>query len=167
MPYRGGLGEPKSRFAASFQAIVPASIISGVAGMTALMAIYLVAAAFAGEIANPSIEELLSVLVVGGGAIALGSIAGIFFVAFHLLVFGLPVALLLGDRIRTRAGLLIAISTGIAAALVVGRWLWSIPTASSGEADLWGQLLVLGCFAVPAAWFYRQNVIAMLDELQP
>jgi hypothetical protein len=35
----------------------------------------------------------------------------------------------------------------------------------SGEPSHWEEALALSCFVLPAAWFYRRQVIAMLDEL--
>jgi hypothetical protein len=128
------------------------------------MAIYVSAASFAGAFSAPSLEDLLSFLVVGGAAIAVGSIGGTFVVAFYLVIFGLPVALLLGERIRTPAGLLIAMTTGLVAAYIVGRWMWGMP-GLSGEPAVREEALTMVCFVLPAAWFYRRQVIAMLDEL--
>lgn len=143
---------------------MPASVAAAVIGTVSLMVIYLTAAMFAGAFGSFSIEDLLSVLVVSGAAIALGSIGGTFVIAFYLVLFGLPVALLLGERIRTRAGLGIAIATGVVAAFAVSRWIWGLPSIS-GETPAWEEALALSCFVLPAAWFYRRQVIAMLDEL--
>jgi hypothetical protein len=162
--YRGGFGTPETRLMATASAIVPASIIAGVIGTACLMIIYVMAATLAGALSPTSLEDLLSFLVVGGAAIAVGSIGGTFMVAFYLVIFGLPVALMLGERIRTPAGLLMAMATGLAAAYVVSRWMWGMPSVS-GQPSTWEEALVLSCFVMPAAWFYRQQVIAMLDEL--
>jgi hypothetical protein len=164
MAYRGGFGRPESRLAATAGAIVPASIMAGLIGTIALMVIYVTAASLGGAFSATSLEDLLSFLVVGGAAIAVGSIGGTFIVAFYLVIFGLPVALLLGERIRTPTGLLIAMTTGLAAAYVAGRWMWGMP-GISGEQTVGEEALALSCFVLPAAWFYRRQVIAMLDEL--
>jgi len=128
------------------------------------MVIYSTAAIFGGAFTSFSLEDVLSFLVVGGAAIAVGSIGGTFVVAFYLVLFGLPVALLLGERIRTPTGLAIAMATGLSAAVVVSRWMWRMPSAS-GEPAVWEEAMAIACFVVPAAWFYRRQVIAMLDEL--
>lgn len=164
MAYRGGFGTPETRLAATAGAIVPASIIAGVIGTVSLMLIYATTAILGGAFTSPSLEDLLSFLVVGGAAIAVGTIGGTFVVAFYLVLFGLPVALVLGERIRSPGGLVVAITTWLAAALLVSRWMFGIPTGS-GESSQWEEALVLSCFVVPAAWFYRRQVIAMLDEL--
>lgn len=93
--------------------------------------------------------------------IALGSFGGAFVVAWYLVVFGLPVALLLGERIRTPAGLLVSVATAAAAALMAIRWMWGF-TALLNEQQ---ETLIIFAFVLPAAWFYRRQVIAMLDEL--
>lgn len=149
---------------ATASAIVPASIASGFIGTVCLMVIYSSFAIFAGAFGTLSLEDLLSFLVVGGAAIAIGSIGGTFVVAFYLVLFGLPVALLLGERIRSPAGFVIAIAAGLAAAFVVSRWMWAMPSIS-GEPEAWEEALVLSCFVFPSAWLYRRQVIAMLDEL--
>ena len=92
----GGFGRPETRLMATASAIVPASIIAGVIGTAALMVVYMSAAALAGALSATSLEDLLSFLVVGGAAIAVGSIGGTFVVAFYLVIFGLPVALIAG-----------------------------------------------------------------------
>jgi hypothetical protein len=135
-----------------------------VIGTASLMVFYVIAASFGGVFSSASLEDALSFLVVGGAAIAVGSIGGTFMVAFYLLVFGLPVALLLGERIRTPAGLLTALTSGLVAAYVAQRWMLGLPGVS-GEPSHWEEALALSCFALPAAWFYRRQVIAMLDEL--
>lgn len=122
------------------------------------------AALFTGGFGSFSIDALLAMLVFTGALIAVGSIGGTFMVAFYLVIFGLPVALLLGEHIRTPAGLLAAMATGLAAAYAAMRWLWGM-TWASGEPVWNGEAFVVLCFVLPAAWFYRKQVIAMLDEL--
>lgn len=116
------------------------------------MVFYVIAASFGGVFSSASLEDALSFLVVGGAAIAVGSIGGTFMVAFYLLVFGLPVALLLGERIRTPAGLLTALTSGLVAAYVAQRWMLGLPGVSD-EPSHWEEALALSCFALPAAWF--------------
>ena len=164
MAYRGGFGRPQSRIAATASAIVPASIISGVIGTVCVMIAYTGAAMIGGAFASFTLEAMLSFLVVGGAAIALGAIGGTFVVAFYLVIFGLPVALLLGERIRTRAGLLVSVATAVAAGIIAIRWMWGFSLPS--DEPLWQEeSLIVFVFVLPAAWFYRRQVIAMLDEL--
>ena len=164
MAYRGGFGTPTTRLAATASAIPPASIAAGVIGTASLMVFYVIAASFGGAFSAASLEDALSFLVVGGAAIVIGSIGGTFVVAFYLVIFGLPVALLLGERIRTPAGLLTALTSGLAAAYVAQRWMLGLPGVS-GAPSHWEEAFALSCFVLPAAWFYRRQVIAMLDEL--
>ena len=164
MAYRGGFGRPASRLMATMVAIVPASIIAGTIGTACLTAGLMGISLFTGGFDNFSLDGLLAALVFTGALIAVGSIGGTFMVGFYLVIFGLPVALLLGEHIRTSAGLLAAMATGAAAAFVAVRWLWGM-TAVSGEPVWHEEALVVLCFVLPAAWFYRRQVIAMLDEL--
>lgn len=144
-------------------AIVPAAILAGLIGTVCLTVTFMVAALWAGEFSTFSLEGLLGALVFTGMFIAIGSIGGTFVVAFYLVIFGLPAALLLGERIRTPAGLLAAMTTGLVAAYAANRWMWGMPSVS-GQPSAWEGAIVL-CFVLPAAWFYRKQVIAMLDDL--
>ncbi len=164
MPYRGGFGRPESRLAATAGAIVPASIAAGLIGTACLTVIVIGAAVYTGEFTPLSLEALLGVLVFTGTMIAIGTIGGTFVVAFYLVLFGLPIALLLGERIRSATGLLAAMAAGAAAAFVAVRWLWGVTAASEDAAWNYDALIVI-CFVLPAAWLYRRQVIAMLDEL--
>lgn len=111
MAYRGGFGGPATRLGATAGAIVPASIISGLIGTVCVTLTFMGTAVLSGEFATLSLEGLLGALVFTGTMIALGSFGGAFVVAWYLVVFGLPVALLLGERIRTHAGLLVSVAT--------------------------------------------------------
>lgn len=143
---------------------MPASIIAGLIGTACLTVAMTGMALFTGGFDTFSLDGLLAALVFTGALIAVGSIGGTFVVAFYLVIFGLPVALLLGERIRTPTGLLAAMATGAASAYAAMRWLWSM-TWASGEPVWNGEALVVLCFVLPAAWFYRRQVITMLDEL--
>ncbi|MBI1402345.1 MAG: hypothetical protein GC147_03925 [Porphyrobacter sp.] len=164
MAYRGGFGRPQSRIAATASAIVPASIISGLIGTACVTVIFMAAAALSGEFGSASLETLIGMLVFTGTLIAMGSIGGTFVVAFYLAIFGLPVALLLGERIRTPAGLLVSAATAVAAGMLAIRWMWGFTFPS--DEPLWQhESLIVFAFVLPAAWFYRRQVIAMRDEL--
>ena len=164
MAYRGGFGRPVTRLAATAGAIVPASILAGLIGTVCLTVTFMTAAVFSGQFFPLSLESLLAALMFTGTMIAIGTIGGTFVVAFYLVIFGLPMALLLGQRIRTPAGLIVAIATAVAAALVAIRWMWGF-TALSDEPLWQEEALIVFAFVLPAAWFYRRQVIAMLDEL--
>ncbi|WP_086608556.1 hypothetical protein [Erythrobacter donghaensis] len=164
MAYRGGFGRPASLLGATAGAIVPASIISGLLGTAFVTMFFMAAAAFSGEFQSASLETLISILVFTGAMIAMGSIGGTFVVAFYLVIFGLPVALLLGERIRSLAGLIVSVATAVAAGMIAIRWMWGFTLAS--DEPLWQQeALIVFVFVLPAAWFYRRQVIAMRDEL--
>ncbi len=116
-----------------------------------------------GRSAIQSLGEALLFLASLGGVIALGTIAGTFFVAFYLVIFGWPAAFLLGEKITGPAGLLAAaVSAGagtlFALSLLTG---WSV---SSSPFPKWEALIPIAVFAAPAAFFYRRYVISALDE---
>lgn len=164
MAYRGGFGRPATRLAATAGAIVPASILSGLIGTVCVTGFFMAAAVGSGDFFPLSLENLLGALVFTGTMIAFGSFGGAFVVAWYLVIFGLPVALLLGERLRTPAGLLVSMATGAAAALIAIRWMWGV-TAASPEAIWEDDAMIVFAFVLPAAWLYRRQVIAMLDEL--
>lgn len=128
-----------------------------------MVALYIVGAGLSGGFSGSSPGDILSFVVVGGVALAMGAIGGTFVVGFYLILMGLPVALLLGEHIRGPIGLIAALGSGVVAVLAISHWLWRGPSIS-GATDFWEGLVTLSCFAIPAAWFYRRQVIAMLDE---
>jgi hypothetical protein len=162
--YRGGFGRPATRLAATAGAIIPASINSGLIGTVCITIPFVAALLLDGFLSPVSLESLINALMLTGMMIAIGSFAGTFAVAWYLVIFGLPVALLLGERIRTPTGMVVAIATAAAAALIAISWMWGF-TAASPEAIWWDDALIVVPFVLPAAWFYRRQVIAMLDEL--
>jgi hypothetical protein len=162
--YRGGFGRPATRLAATAGAIIPASIISGLIGTVGVTIFYVAALLLDGFLSPVSLESLINALMLTGMMIAIGSFGGAFVVAWYLVIFGLPVALLLGERIRTPGGMFVAMATALAAALIAMRWMWGV-TAASPEALWQDDALIVFAFVLPAAWFYRRQVIALLDEL--
>lgn len=163
MVYRSDFGPPGSRFAATISAIVPASIASGMTGTLGVLIMMTYNALAGGHSLPSTVGQVLATISGYATFFALGSIAGSVLVGICLLLFGLPVAMLLGKNIRHPGGLAAAIVTGLAATLFVGDVLWSGPI-SSGTFDGWGILPFFACFALPAIWSYRRYVIAMLDE---
>lgn len=164
MAYRGGFGRPATRLAATAGAIIPASILSGLIGTVCVTVFFVAALLLDGFLSPVSLESLINALMLTGMMIAIGSFGGAFVVGWYLVIFGLPVALLLGERIRTAGGLFVAMATAAAAALIAMRWMWGV-TAASPEAMWQDDAVIVFAFVLPAAWFYRRQVIAMLDEL--
>ena len=108
--------------------------------------------------------DLFAMLVMGGIALLLGWVAAIFIVSFYLLLFGMPVALLLGDRIRHPLALGVAlIDAAISAALVVSG---SALDLLEGGAFHVRTFAIVLCFALPAGYLYRRSVIAFRDEAE-
>jgi hypothetical protein len=170
MPYSGSWLTPsESRFIAAAQAIVPAAIGAGAIGTVCLMTVYTISAVIGGALSGLTIEDWLGVFVSGGMALAFGTMALAFgtfaatlIVGFYLALFGMPVAVLMGQRIRSRAGLAVALATSVAGIAIISMGDVAFPFAYAA-ADKWQHILIVSCFAVPAAWLYRQQVIAMLD----
>lgn len=98
-----------------------------------------------------------------GIAIALGSLAGTFLVAFYLLIFGWPVAFMLCERIRGKTGLAAAIATAVIACLFAASWMWGWSFFNDQQVSYAG-LIPIAVFAIPASFLYRRNVINALDE---
>ena len=99
-----------------------------------------------------------------GVALGAAIIAASFVVAFYLVICGLPIAALLGNRITHPAALGIALvdALGAAAFAVSG----SILSPSYVPGFPWGPFLMVACFAIPAGYLYRRNVIAMREEAE-
>lgn len=94
-------------------------------------------------------------------ALILALIAATFLVAFYLFVFGLPIALLLGDRIRHPLALAVALVDAVLAAAIAtgGSWL-GVFEADKLLSPAFGVVLA---FALPAGFLYRRNVITMRE----
>lgn len=88
-------------------------------------------------------------------------IASTFVVAWYLAVFGLPVAWVLGDRIRHPLALAVSLIDALAASFIATAGSW-LGLSESGELSL-GFLAAVLCLALPAGYLYRRNVIAMRD----
>ncbi len=107
-----------------------------------------------------SLEGMFVFLVGIGLAITVGTIGGTFITAWYIAIFGLPVALLLRNRLRSGLGLVLAIATAIAAAYFA-----SLTVSFSGK-PVWEPSVLVLCFAIPAGLIYRRNIIALSDELE-
>ena len=141
-------------------AIFPASLIASAIGTAAIVPLLLLEMReFNGSI--PNISEAL--LFSGFVAIVLGFvvIAGFVVVAFYLALFGAPIAMLLGHRIAHPLALGIAlVDAALAAAIAVTGSLFQ----NSGTAFPIGGFAIALCYALPAGYFYRRNVVAMRQE---
>lgn len=96
-----------------------------------------------------------------GWFLAFALVASTFVVAWYLVVFGLPVALVLGDRIRHPLALAVSLIDALAASLIATAGTW-LGLSESGNLSP-GFLAAVLCFALPAGYLYRRNVIAMRD----
>ena len=166
MRYRPGHQTIDNRIGAVTYTIFPASVISGFVG-TCILTLGAATLLFAaGEFATISIVGFLGLLIAAGASIALGTIAGSVVVAFYLALFGLPIALLLGERIREPIGLLAAVASAIIASGLAMVWLSGARSdALDPNRVAWEWIAAITAFAAPAFWFYRRNIIMALDEL--
>ena len=100
-----------------------------------------------------------------GFMLAFATIAAGFVTAFYLFVIGLPVALLLRERIRSPASLFFICPLIIlAAGFVHYRTFGGLLSDGDPLATLPSMALVL-VFAIPAGLLYRHYIIAMMDEV--
>ena len=114
------------------------------------------------SVSVPPIELLLLIMAIGVG-IAAAIVAASFVVAFYLIICGVPIAALLGHRITHPAALGIALVDAlISAAFAVSG---SILNPSYEPGFPWVPFLMVACFALPAGYLYRRNVIAMREEV--
>ena len=87
--------------------------------------------------------------------------------AFYIFVFGLPVAWLLGDRIRNPASWFIILPITLLSTIQACYWSLGLNYSTfpndPSELDLLVIAIAFG-FALPAAYFYRRYLIAFRDE---
>lgn len=159
MPYISTFEGRHTRLRSVVAAVVPASMIAAAFGVACLGAYAIV---FEGLMTAEGAAALLGALVMAGTFLVVGWVAAIFVVAFYLVVFGMPVALLLGDRIRHPLALAIALVDAVVSAmLVVGGSALNLFEGDGFHLPTFGIVL---CFALPAGYFYRRSVIALRDE---
>ena len=166
MPYRPGFHATDRRFGAPFAAILSASIKAGFVGASTITLFVIAAAVLGGERFSASLDEMLSILVGIGGGVAMRAIGGAFAVAFYILLFGFPVAVAMGNKIREGSGAIataLSCLTAIAIVLLWNDWF----DRPDGTSYYWDLLIGLSAFAVPAAYFYRRDVITNLDLIDP
>ena len=106
-------------------------------------------------------KEIIAGLFLGGLALGVGTVAATFVVAFYLCIFGLPIAVLLGNRIRHPLALAISLLDACAGAIFATTGT-KLGLLGAGEFSLEAFALVL-CFALPAGYLYRRNVIALRE----
>lgn len=167
MPYRSSstLLDPRySGLPPAIGAVFPASIGAAVIGTVSLVALTIILATAASEWSAFSFGDLLPSLIMVGMAISLGSLTGTLVVLFYIVIFGFPVALLLGARIARPVGLVASAASFLVAVALANLWLGNVPMIDgTGQFDLTVFLSVLA-FAVPAAFLYHRWVIAMRNE---
>lgn len=99
-----------------------------------------------------------------GFALAVGFIAATFIVAFYLCIFGLPIAVLLGDRIRHPLALGISFIDACAGAVVATTGSKLGLLGANGFSPV--ALALTLCFALPAGYLYRRNIIVIREQAE-
>ncbi|MBL45233.1 MAG: hypothetical protein CMN71_11085 [Sphingomonadaceae bacterium] len=160
MPYQPGSQAVERNLGPVGAAIIPSSFITSAVGTTILLILIIATEGSIPSEIGP--VEFLLMLAAGGFGLALAVIGASFVVAFYLAIFGAPLAIVLGERIRHPLALLISLADAALAAVfaVTGSWLQGSDEMGFPMA---GFAMVL-CFALPAGYIYRRNVIAMRDE---
>ena len=166
MPYRPSYGAGAFGSVPLLAAIVPASMIAAICGVSVLGVLALASMVGTDWAATPM--AVLNGLFYLSLMLVVSLVAATFVTAFYLTIFGLPVAWMLGKRIRHRGAWLLILPAILASAAFASHWLLG---DYSNQMDDWRTfdpipfVIVLG-FALPAGFFYRQNVISMLDEAE-
>lgn len=112
-----------------------------------------------------SLSDAVAGLVMLAVMLGLGSIAGAFMVALALLIFGVPVALALGEKVRRGPGIFAAIAMALITITFLTIWLFDAGDPYS-PAPMWEGIAIVAAFAVPAAFFYWRSVGYAFDELE-
>lgn len=142
-------------------AILPASLVASSIGTLAMVLLLLFELdGWSGGV--PSVSEALVFVLVTLVALGFAVVAGFVGVAFYLAIFGVPVALVLGPRIGHPLALAISL---LDAALAVGFAVTGSLVHGSGTGGFpFGGFAIALCYALPAGYFYRRNIIAMREE---
>lgn len=117
-----------------------------------------------GPLPFDSPEAIIGGLFFGGLALGISAVAATFVVAFYLCVFGLPIAVLLGNRIRHPLALAISLLDASAGAIFATTGS-TLGLFNDGEFSPEAFALVL-CFALPAGYLYRRNIIALREQAE-
>lgn len=119
---------------------------------------------FSGEFPVGGPSEIIASLVFLTFALAVGMVGATFIVAFYLFIFGVPVALLLGDRIRHPVALGVSLVDASAGAVFATTGS-KLGLLGSGEFAPQAFALAL-CFALPAGYVFRRNIIVLREQLE-
>ena len=137
---------------------MPASLASAAIGVF-VVGSYLIFATGGDAAASPA--DMLAMIIFGGFGLAMAVIGATFIIGFYLCLFGLPVALLLGDRIRHQWALVLALGDALlGTAIATGG---SRLGLMGGGDFAWQAYAVVLAFALPAGYLYRGFVIANRD----
>ncbi|MDJ0979290.1 MAG: hypothetical protein QNI87_12260 [Erythrobacter sp.] len=158
-PYAGSLSPP-------FAALFPASVGAGLIGTVIFVFATVLLEAPGNGIAMGSISDLFNALLLVGVGIAFGAFAGAFLVLWHLVIFGLPVALIIGRRIERPAGIAACMASCAIALVIAYHWVAGIFRDGAIVAPDPTTMAAIAFYALPAAWLYRRWIMALRAELE-
>jgi hypothetical protein len=165
LPYRPAYWLLNKRLNPALAAIIPASMLSAMTGMALLIVAMGLFEIVATNLPINSIGDAIILLAAGGMIFAFGSIGGTIVIAFYLTIFGLPVALILGERVRQPIGMAAASLSALVAGVAGGSWLWETSNLYGGQGSAPLALpFSFIAFGVPAAFLYRRQIINLRDE---
>jgi len=161
LPYVPTFGGNNLGIGPAASALIPASMMSAAVGMACLGGWALLALP---PLAPDGPEDIIAALVFGSFALGVGAIAATFIVTFYLCIFGLPIAVLLGDRIRHPLALAISMVDALAGAIfaTTGSKLGMF----GGDDPSPEAFALVLCFALPAGYLYRRNIIALREQAE-
>lgn len=122
-----------------------------------------VASVFSGENVMGEAHYLLLILVVVGVGTVFAVIAATFIASFYLLVFGMPVAALMRNKLRGPIGIAITVAVALFAASVF-MGVFSVAPERWFDLNWEGAAMILA-YALPAGFLYRKTVLSLLEEL--
>ena len=161
MPYVSTFGGNTLGVGPAAGALIPSAMIAAAVGMTCLGVWTLL---MAPDFSFDAPSEIIAGLFFLTFALAIGTVAATFIATFDLCLFGLPIAVLLGDRIRHPLALGVSLVDAVAGALFAATGS-KLGIAGEGDFSLEFFALVL-CFALPAGYIYRRNIIALREQAE-
>ena len=163
MPYRSGFEFRNGGLGPYIEAIPLAAVGSACLGV-ALLVIWLLLTEMSWSVVPSSPGEFASVLVGLITGIGFAVTAAAFVVGFYLVIFGLPVAILLGPRLHRPWALTVTLLDAGASTLFV-MTSDSIEVLQPDGPPILLFLWALS-FALPAGYLYRRGVIALREQAE-
>lgn len=156
MVYRSSFAGFELNAGSALAGIFPASAKAAALGSAAVLAAIFVSGVTNGD--WPDLIDLPLGMIGLGAALIFMTIISTVFCAFYVALIGAPLAWLMGPRLGSATGLIVAIiaalSAGFIALAAVGAW----PFADGILA--WQVVTMTVVYALPAGIFYRRDVLS-------